>query len=285
MSWLVLTIFGGVGLLLVLGTVAVIATSYRRVEQGQALIVSGLRGEPRVARGGAMVYPLLQRAERIDLSVRKLVIERAGAHALSCRDNIRADVRAAFFLRVGGSAEEILQVARSVGSERASRPETLEELFAAKLADALASVARQLDFEQLLSERELFRDRVIEVIGRDLGGFVLDGVALERLEQTPLEALDPRNILDAQGIRKLLEIASRQGQAVSELVLQRFHEAQTGYAVAAGRLERPSTPAPSPGEQSAYRDARAAAERQVQVLEEELERARRTLAAYDRKPS
>lgn len=282
MSWLVFTIFGGVGLLLVLGTVAVIATSYRRFAQGQALIVSGLRGEPRVALGGAMVYPLLQRAEVLDLSVRKLVIERAGARGLVCHDNIRADVRAAFFLRVGGAAEDVLAVARSVGCERAARQETLEELFAAKFADALASVARQLDFEQLLSERELFRDKVIEVIGRDLGGFVLDGLALEQLEQTPLEALDPRNILDAQGIRKLLEIAAHQGQAVSELVLKRFAEAQTSYAVAAGRLERSAT-ALSPGEPSAYRDARAAAERQVIALEQELERARQTLAAYDAK--
>ncbi len=285
MSWQLLVVLGGVTLLAVVALGVTVAASHRRVEQGKALIVSGLRGEPRVSFTGALVIPILERAEVLDLSVKRLVIERTGVHGLVCHDNIRADVRAAFFLRVSQIREDVLKVARSLGCARASQQETLEELFAAKLADALASVARQLDFEQLLSEREHFRDMVIEVIGRDLNGFVLDDLALERLEQTPLEALDPRNILDAQGIRKLLEIAAHQGQAVSELVLQRFHEAQESFAVAAGRLERPaSAPAPSAAEQSAYRDARAAAERQVRALEQELARARQTLAAYDAKP-
>jgi uncharacterized membrane protein YqiK len=41
------------------------------------------------------------------------------------------------------------------------------------------------------------------VIGKDLNGFVLDDAAIDYLEQTPIEALDRDNIMDAEGIRKI----------------------------------------------------------------------------------
>jgi uncharacterized membrane protein YqiK len=58
---------------------------------------------------------------------------------------------------------------------------------------------------------------VIESIGRDLGGYVLDDAAIEYLEQTPIEALDPNNILDAVGIRKILERATPENIRANEL--------------------------------------------------------------------
>lgn len=52
--------------------------------------------------------------------------------------------------------------------------------------------------------RELRDDHLeLMVIGRDLNGYVLDDVAIDGLEQTPIELLDPNNVLDAQGIRKI----------------------------------------------------------------------------------
>ena len=38
-------------------------------------------------------------------------------------------------------------------------------------------------------------------IGKDLNGYALEDIAIDYLEQTPLETLDPNNVLDAEGIR------------------------------------------------------------------------------------
>ena len=51
---------------------------------------------------------------------------------------------------------------------------------------------------------------IIDNIGTDLNGYVLEDVAIDYLEQTPIEKLDPNNILDSQGIRKITELTAEQ---------------------------------------------------------------------------
>ena len=84
------------------------------------------------------------------------------------------------------------------------------ELFNAKFSEALKTVGKQMEFEQLYMERENFRDRIIAVVGKDLNGYVLEDAAIDYLEQTPMNVLDPDNILDAQGIRKITQLTAEQ---------------------------------------------------------------------------
>jgi hypothetical protein len=193
------------GLAVTLVTALVIVKRcWHPVAQGQALIVNRMQGEPRVSFTGALVLPVVQKVERIDLSVRCVEIDRRGKEGVICRDNIRADVKVSCFVRVNGVADDIVRVARSIGCARAADPATLHELFTAKFAEAIKTVAKQLDFEELYTRRVSFKDEIIAVIGRDLNGYVLDDAAIDYLEQTPLEVLDPNNVLDAQGIKKIL---------------------------------------------------------------------------------
>ncbi|MFU1922291.1 hypothetical protein ACM6PT_34935, partial [Klebsiella pneumoniae] len=76
---------------------------------------------------------------------------------------------------------------------------------------------KQFDFVQLFENRQDFRDRIIEVIGNDLNGYVLEDVAIDYLEQTAKNSLDPSNILDAEGIRKITELTATQNVITNEL--------------------------------------------------------------------
>src|SRR5690606_21234481 len=140
------------------------------------------------------------------ISVKTLDIDRRGKEGLICQDNIRADIRVTFFVRVNKTTEDVLKVAQAIGCARASDPRTLETLFVAKFSEALKTVGKRLQFEELYTKRDEFRDQIIQVIGKDLNGYVLEDAAIDYLEQTPVEALDPQNILDAQGIRKITMI-------------------------------------------------------------------------------
>jgi hypothetical protein len=201
-----LLVAGVVGVTLVmLGvTLLVVKQWWRAVAQGQALIINRTQGEPRVSRTGALVLPIVQRAELLDLSVRSVVIERRGKEGVICADGIRADVKVTFLVRVNDTDEDILRVARAVGCARAADPSTLEELFTAKFSEAIKVVAARLDFEELHARRDAFKDEILQVIGRELNGYVLDDAAIDYLEQTPVAMLDPDNILDARGIKKIL---------------------------------------------------------------------------------
>lgn len=201
-----------------LGILALLARFYRLVDQGRALIVSGLnRSEPIVTFTGTTVLPIINRAEIMDISVKTIEIDRRGKDGLICADRIRADIKVTFFVRVNKTVEDVLKVAQSIGAARASDQRTIEQLFAAKFSEALKTVGAQLEFEDLYKKRETFRDQIKEVIGRDLNGFVLDDVAIDYLEQTPVELMDAQNILDAQGIKKITDITTVQNVYTNEL--------------------------------------------------------------------
>ncbi len=178
-----------------------------KVEQGKALIVSNITtGRVRVSFTGGLVIPVINKAEIMDISVKTIEIDRSGSDGLICRDNIRADIKITFFVRVNKTEEDVIKVAQSIGCVRASDQRTLEELFIAKFSEALKTAGKQLDFVDLYTMREELRDRILEVIGTDLNGYSLEDCAIDYLEQTPLTQLDEFNILDAQGIRKITEL-------------------------------------------------------------------------------
>ncbi|MFJ6914622.1 SPFH domain-containing protein [Streptomyces sp. NPDC101133] len=180
---------------------------FRKVEQGKALIVSKMR-KVDVTFTGQVVLPVLHKAEVMDISVKTIEITRAGKEGLICRDNIRADIRISFFVKVNKTVEDVVKVAQAVGTARASDRDTLQELFHAKFSEALKTVGKQMDFTDLYTKREELRYRIIEVIGVDLSGYHLEDAAIDYLEQTPLTQLDPANVLDAQGIRKITELTA-----------------------------------------------------------------------------
>ncbi|MFG3275930.1 flotillin family protein [Streptomyces luteogriseus] len=199
----------GVGVLIAVTLLAVLLVSrlFRKVEQGKALIVSKLR-KVDVTFTGQVVLPVLHKAEVMDISVKAIEITRTGKDGLICQDNIRADIRITFFVKVSKTVEDVIKVAQAVGTARASDRDTLQELFHAKFSEALKTVGKQLDFTDLYTKREELRYRIIEVIGVDLNGYHLEDAAIDYLEQTPVAQLDPANVLDAQGIRKITELTA-----------------------------------------------------------------------------
>lgn len=220
------TIAIGVGVLLALVILVALAglllvgRLFKKVSQGQALIISKMRRVD-VTFTGAVVLPVLHRAEFMDISVKTIDVARVGRDGLICRDNIRADIRITFFVRVNKTSDDVIRVAQAIGTTRASDQSTLQELFSAKFSEALKTVGKHLDFVDLYTKRNEFRDRIIAVIGTDLNGYSLEDAAIDYLEQTPLIQLDSQNILDAQGIRKITELTAIEHVHTNEL---RRHE-------------------------------------------------------------
>ncbi len=194
-------------LLIALGVLFTVSRLFRKVEQGKALIISKTKRVD-VTFTGAVVLPVLHQAEYMDISVKTIEIRRTGREGLICQDNIRADIHINFFVRVNKTVEDVVKVAQAIGTHRASDAGTLQDFFAAKFSEALKTVGKQLDFVDLYTKREEFRDRIIAVIGTDLNGYHLEDAAIDFLEQTPMTQLDSANILDAQGIRKITELTA-----------------------------------------------------------------------------
>ncbi|VUD69367.1 Inner membrane protein YqiK [Thalassocella blandensis] len=183
---------------------------YVKVEQGVALIKNDTTPKPKVFFTGAWILPIIHKKELMRISLITMEVDRRAKDGLICRDNMRADITVAFYLRVNETPEDVLKVAKSLGANRASDKDAVNELFNAKFSEALKTVGKQIDFVNLFEDRQQFRDKIIQVIGNDLNGYVLEDVAIDYLEQTPKSSLDPSNILDAEGIRKITELTAAQ---------------------------------------------------------------------------
>ena len=199
-----------VGFIILLGLLSAFSKFYRKVGPEEAMVRSGVGGLTVATGKGIFVIPVLHRYEHMDLSVKRIEIARKGVSGLICQDNIRADVEVAFFVRVNNKTDDILNVAQSLGCKRASEQQALVELFDAKFSEALKTVGKQFDFVELYNERDKFKDEILKVIGTDLNGYILDDCAIDFLEQTPLEMLNPNNILDAEGIKKITELTAKE---------------------------------------------------------------------------
>lgn len=191
-------------------TIFLLASWYKKVPQGQALVRTGSGGNKVAFDRGMMVIPVLHMVEKMDLSVKTVEIARLKEDGLICKDNMRADIKVVFFVRVNQEANDIIKVAQTIGCVRASDPGTLKNLFEAKFSEALKTAGKRFDFVGLYDNREKFKVEIIDIIGSDLNGYVLDDCAIDYLEQTPIEFLQQNNILDAEGIKKITELTATQ---------------------------------------------------------------------------
>lgn len=193
----------------VLGFLCMYAIFYKKVLQGIVIIRNGVGGS-KVSFSGIFVIPILHHSEKMDIQVKRVEISREGKDGLVCQDNIRADIKVVFFVRVNQTAEDVLNVAKSLGCDKASDRQILKDFFDAKFSEALKTVGKKFDFVQLYTERDKFKDAILQVIGTDLNGYVLDDAAIDYLEQTELSILNPNNILDVEGIKKITDITAKQ---------------------------------------------------------------------------
>ncbi|MGP5515528.1 hypothetical protein [Psychrobacter alimentarius] len=211
-----------VGVVVILAFVFIMATLlmlkafYIKVEQGTALIINSVN-KIGVRFDGGFVWPVINKKELMKISLITLEVDRRGKEGLICADNMRADITVAFYLRVNETEEDVLKVAKSVGVDRASDKVAVNELFNAKFSEALKTVGKQIDFVKLFENRSQFRDSIVQEIGNDLNGYVLEDVAIDYLEQTPKVSLDSSNILDAEGIKKITQLTAFQNVITNEL--------------------------------------------------------------------
>ncbi|MDA0284697.1 MAG: SPFH domain-containing protein, partial [Planctomycetota bacterium] len=201
--------FGGLALLVLFaGFITAFSKFYRKPGPEEAIVRTGVGGLTTITGRGMIVVPLIQEAHLMDLSVKRVLIARDGEDGLICQDNMRADIKVTFFIRVNNQPEDIKTVAETIGPRRASEQDKLEELFEAKFSEALKTVGKNFEFVKLYTERDQFKEQILRVIGTDLNGYVLDDCAIDYLEQTPLERLNPNNILDAEGIKKITQLTA-----------------------------------------------------------------------------
>lgn len=163
---------------MLVGMVFVLARSLRDVPSGSALVIRSPSAPPKVSFGRTLVIPLIQTAELLDISQKRVLIERRGTAALRCSDNAQVDMRAELIVSVNPTTEDILRVRDRISAASLASPTFMQQLFETRFTAALETVAGTIDARVFELEREAVVNEIIKVLEPTLDGFRLDSVAL-----------------------------------------------------------------------------------------------------------
>mgnify|MGYP001058333702 CR=1 FL=1 len=175
---------------------------FKKAQSRQALVRQGVGGT-QVSLDKINVYPVLHRVDTIDLSLKALTLKLTEANAMLCKDYIKADVHALFYVKVRPMPDDIRHVASTFDTQQLNNLEYLGQYFLPKFEEALRINGQRFDFADLFKHREEFRNHTLEIIGVELGGFSLEDMVIDHLEQTSLDFYNPEDYLEERGKGKV----------------------------------------------------------------------------------
>lgn len=169
----------GIGLLLIMiSFILLIASAHKKVPQGKALIRTGFGGAMVALDSGIFVLPILHKVEEMDITLKQLLIE----EEVLTREDELVKLKVSFYIRVNKDKKHIVEVAQTIGCECASTTETIERLFYSKFVEATKTVAIGFSKKELQQNREEFKKGILQTIGTDLNGYILDDCAIEQIK-------------------------------------------------------------------------------------------------------
>ena len=191
---------------------------YRRSTTELAFVRTGFLGRKVVINGGAFVIPVLHELTRVNMGTQRLGVVREKEDSIQTKDRMRADVSAAFYVRVKPEREMVGLAAQTLGS-RTGSPDAMAELLEAKLVAALRSQAALLTLEELYEGRGAYIAAVGKNVAEALAGngLELESASIIRLEQTGREFFVPTNAFDADGLTRLTRDIEERRRARNEI--------------------------------------------------------------------
>ena len=184
------------------GAIITLKRSVHIVPPGSAVIRSGMGG-PLVSFTQIVAFPGIHQIETLDIALKTVTLNRAGSTAIICKDHLRMDIRVRFLVRINPTSQDVLKVAQSLGCRRTADNAEIVRFFEPIFGEAVKTVAYRYTLRDMIRNSEAFKEDVIQQIGLGLNGYLLDEMVIEEMSQTPVSKLDPQNILDAEGIRKI----------------------------------------------------------------------------------
>ncbi len=299
-----LVTFGGAGALLVLAAVLVFvlllafaASRYRVANANEALIVAGSRGAKVrdssgrqmapgdqgirvVVGGGTVVWPLLNRVGRLELTARQIKV--ILPDAITCQ-GIKVHVEGVATFKIGRDVESIRNAAeRFLGTN----PAYIDDIVKNVLEGSLRSIVGTLTIEELIMDREKLLQRVQDNAKLDLSttGIEIDSFTIQSIEdesgyivQLGLQKLAPVT-RDAKIAQALADQESAVKQAEAEQikinaardVSLRQAEAEQVTAAAKARADQSGPLAQAQAQQEVVRKQTELAILEAQRREKEL---------------
>jgi len=251
-------------LFLVIGT---FGRLYRKVGPNQALIVYGM-GHPKIVKGGgAIVWPIVQRAD--ELSLELMSFDVAPQQELYTQQGVAVKVEAVAQIKFKSDVESIL-----TGGEQFLRktPVERENLIRLSMEGHLRGIVGQLTVEAIVKQPEMVADRMRETVAADM-----DKMGLEVISFTIKDVKDENDYIANMGRPDIARIKRDADIAAAESTRDtaiRQAETMREAAVARAAADQERVIA-----EMASQTRQAEASRDLELKRAEFERATKTAQA------
>src|SRR6201994_530226 len=159
----IVTIFIGLGVVVLLIIMTSIAKMFRKAGPNEALIVYGFRG-PRIIKGsGALIYPMVQHTRTLSLELMSFDV--APSQDLYTKQGVAVTVEAVAQIKVRSDQESIMTAAEQFLNKT---PQEREGLIRLVMEGHLRGIIGQLTVEQIVKEPEMVGERMRATCAEDM---------------------------------------------------------------------------------------------------------------------
>ena len=230
-------------ILLILAVLALLsifaARRYRVAGANEALIISGAHGSSIrdvagdvttsddqgvkvVVGGGTFVWPLVNKAGRLQLTARQVEIGLTNENAAVSKQGVGVLITGQAMFKIAREPERLRAAAERFIGEPDSQIETMVKNV---LEGSLRSIAGTLTIEELITDRDRFQQAVSEAARGDLeaSGIHIDALTITSIRDTKgyIEQLGEKNLASVQRDARISKASASQEAAVKENEAQR----------------------------------------------------------------
>ena len=165
--------------------IGIVAAGYVKASPDKALIISGLRKNPKVLIGKAGIkIPFLERKDELNLQL--IPIDVKTSSAVPTADYININVDAAVNIKVSDDPEKLALAAQNF----LNKPiEYIAKVAREVLEGNMREIVGRMTLQEMVGDRQKFADYVKENASPDLGGMGLDIISF-----------NVQNFTDGQGV-------------------------------------------------------------------------------------
>lgn len=185
-------------IIITLIVVGILLTGYVKASPNTAYIISGLKSQPRILMGRAGVkIPFFEKKDQLTLEL--ISIDIKTARAVPTADYINISVDAVVNVQIG---PEMIGVASRNFLNR--KPEYIAQVAGEVLEGNMREIVGQMNLENMVSDRKMFAEKVIENAKRDLEamGLVITNFNVQNFK-------DENEVIDNLGIDNIVKIQKK----------------------------------------------------------------------------
>ena len=156
---------------------------YKKPKSGAGIIRTGMGGIQVSIDKGMFVFPIFHQHHELDLLNKQLDSNFVKEDVLQTKDLKRVEVIIKSYWRVNKNLRDIINVYQTIGVDNSNDINFIKNYFSPRIKEAVAVIISEYRYEDLIEGRAEFKLRILNYLGQDFGGYIIDDLFVEKINK------------------------------------------------------------------------------------------------------